>query len=177
MLPTIQQIQIKILFVCLGNICRSPAAHGIMLHLLSTEYKNLSNKIIVDSCGIIGFNAGNLPDRRMAEEAFKRGIQLSHRARSINRIDLINYDLIVAMDNDNYEDIIHMGGDKKKVKKMIDYVIDKKGFNEIPDPYYGGPKDFNLVLDLLEDGCNNIIQTLIELYKFFLKNSYISLNR
>ena len=98
----------KILFVCLGNICRSPAAHGIMLHLLSTEYKNLSNKIIVDSCGIIDFNAGNLPDRRMAEEAFKRGIQLSHRARSINRIDLINYDLIVSNDVIIQELLIHL---------------------------------------------------------------------
>ena len=165
MLTGIEQIQIKILFVCLGNICRSPAAHGIMLHLLSTEYNNLSNKIFVDSCGIIDYNAGNLPDRRMREEAFKRGIHLDHRARCINKNDLINYDLIIAMDNENYEDIIYKGGDKKKVKKMIDYVKDKKGYNEIPDPYYGGPKDFNLVLDLLEDGCKGIIQSLIELYK------------
>ena len=165
MLTGIEQIQIKILFVCLGNICRSPAAHGIMLHLLSTEYNNLKNNILVDSCGIIDYNSGNLPDRRMREEAFKRGINLQHRARVINKNDLINYDLIIAMDNENYEDIIYKGGDKKKVKKMIDYVKDKKGYNEIPDPYYGGPKDFNLVLDLLEDGCKNIIQSLIELYK------------
>ena len=164
MLTGIEKIQIKILFVCLGNICRSPAAHGIMLHLLSTEYNNLSSTIFVDSCGIIDYNSGNLPDRRMREEAFKRGINLEHRARCINKNDLINYDLIIAMDNENYEDIIYKGGDKKKVKKMIDYIKDKKGYNEIPDPYYGGPKDFNLVLDLLEDGCKGIIQSLIELY-------------
>ena len=69
------------------------------------------------------------------------------------------------MDNDNYQDIISMGGDKNKVKKMIDYAKDKKGYNEIPDPYYGGYKEFNLVLDLLEDGFKGIIQSLIELYK------------
>ena len=101
----------------------------------------------------------------MREEANKRGIQLNHIARCINKNDLINYNLIIAMDNDNYQDIISMGGDKNKVKKMIDYVKDKKGYNEIPDPYYGGHKEFNLVLDLLEDGCKGIIQSLIELYK------------
>ena len=165
MLTSIQQIQIKILFVCLGNICRSPAAQGIMLHLLSTTYNSFKNNIFVDSCGTIDYNVGNLPDNRMREEAFKRGINLDHRARVINKNDLIKYDLIIAMDNENYEDIIYMGGDKKKVKKMIDYVKDKKGYKEIPDPYYGGYKDFNLVLDLLEDGCKNLIQSLIELYK------------
>ena len=164
MLTGIQQIQIKILFVCLGNICRSPAAQGIMLHLLSTEYSNLKNNIFVDSCGFIAHN-GNLPDSRMREEAFKRGIKLEHRSRVINKNDLIKYDLIIAMDNENYQDIIYQGADKKKVKKMIDYVKDKKGYNEIPDPYYGGQKDFKLVLDLLEDGCKNLIQSLIELYK------------
>ena len=158
-------IQIKILFVCLGNICRSPAAQGIMIHLLSTEYKNLKNKIIVDSCGTSDYNSGDLPDRRMREEASKRGIKLEHRSRIINNNDLRNNDLIIAMDNSNYEDIIYMGGDKNKVKKMIDYVKNIKNYNEIPDPYYGGPSDFNLVLDLLEDGCRNIIQSIIEKYK------------
>ena len=177
MLTSIEQIQIKILFVCLGNICRSPAAHGIMLHLLTTEYnflyfykiiqkiKSLKNTIFVDSCGTIDYNSGDLPDRRMREEANKRGIQLNHIARCINKNDLINYNLIIAMDNDNYQDIISMRGDKNKVKKMIDYVKDKKGYNELPDPYYGGYKEFNLVLDLLEDGYKGIIQSLIELYK------------
>ena len=159
------EIQIKILFVCLGNICRSPAAQGIMLHLLSTEYKNLKNKIIVDSCGIIDFNAGNLPDRRMREEISKRGINLNHRARTITKNDLKNFDFIIAMDNSNYQDIIDMGGDKNKVKKMIDYVKNNKNYNEIPDPYYGGPRDFNFVIDLIEEGCKGIIESLIEKYK------------
>ena len=160
----ILEFQIKILFVCLGNICRSPAAEGIMNHLLSTDFKNLKNKIIVDSCGVIGYHSGDLPDRRMREEAYKRGINLNHRARSINNKDLINYDLIITMDNSNYEDILGLGGDKSKVKKMIDFVEDKKDYNEIPDPYYGGPKGFNLVLDLLEDGCRGIINSLIKQY-------------
>ena len=161
----ITEIQIKILFVCLGNICRSPAAHGIMLHLLSTDFKDLENKIIVDSCGTIDFNSGDLPDRRMREAAQKRGILLNHIARGINDNDLKEYDLIIAMDNSNYEDIIKMGGDKKKVKKMIDFVEDKKGHYEIPDPYYGGISDFYNVLDLIEDGCKGIIHYIKQIYK------------
>ena len=158
------EILIKILFVCFGNICRSPAAEGVMNHLLRTEYKDLRNNIAVDSCGTSDLNSGNSPDRRMREEALKRGIRLDHHSRSITLNDLKRYDLIIAMDDSNYHNIIFMGGDKNKVKKMIDYVEDKKGCNEIPDPYYGGSRDFNLVLDLLEDGCKGIIKSLIELY-------------
>ena len=159
------EIQIKILFVCLGNICRSPAAQGIMLHLLSTEYKYLENKIFVDSCGTTDYNDGDLPDRRMREQAEKRGIILNHRARGINEDDLKKFDLIIAMDYSNYADLISMGGDKNKIKQMIDFVENKKGYNEIPDPYYGGIKGFNDVLDLIEDGCKGLIQYIINEFK------------
>ena len=161
----IKEIQIRILFVCLGNICRSPAAQGIMEHLLLTDYKNINNRIIVDSCGIIDFNAGNQPDRRMREEALNRGIILDHIARGINLNDIKINDLIITMDDSNYNNIIYMGGDKNKVKRMIDFVEDKRGYDEIPDPYYGGRDDFNLALDLIEDGCKGILNYLIEKYE------------
>ena len=151
---------IKILFVCLGNICRSPAAHGVMEHLINNEYPNLKSKIIIDSCGTASFNSGELPDYRMINEAKKRKIILNHRARGINLDDLNKFDMIIAMDNYNYRDIIYMGGDKKKVFKMIDFVNDKKGLNEIPDPYYGTQSDFTLVLDLVYDGCKGILKYL-----------------
>lgn len=151
---------IKILFVCLGNICRSPAAHGVMEHLINNEYPNLKSKIIIDSCGTAAFNSGDLPDYRMIDEAKKRKIILNHRARGINLDDLNKFDMIIAMDNYNYRDIIYMGGDKKKVFKMIDFVNDKKGLNEIPDPYYGERSDFKLVLDLVYDGCKGILNYL-----------------
>ena len=109
MLTSIEQIQIKILFVCLGNICRSPAAHGIMLHLLTTEYKNLKNTIFVDSCGTIDYNSGDLPDRRMREEALNRGIILDHIARGINLND-INYQTLLIIFKwiyNNFQDIIN----------------------------------------------------------------------
>ena len=101
----------------------------------------------------------------MREEISKRGINLNHRARTITKNDLKNFDFIIAMDNSNYQDIIDMGGDKNKVKKMIDYVKNNKNYNEIPDPYYGGPRDFNFVIDLIEEGCKGIIESLIEKYK------------
>ncbi len=162
---TIKEIQIRILFVCLGNICRSPAAQGIMEHLLLNEYKSINDRVIVDSCGTIDFHTGNQPDRRMREEAYKRGIILDHHARGINLNDLKINDLIIAMDDSNYNNIMFMGGDKNKVKRMIDFVKDKRGYDEIPDPYYGGSEGFNLALDLIEDGCRGILNYLIEKYQ------------
>ena len=151
---------IKILFVCLGNICRSPAAQGTMEYIINKEYPHLKSKFIIDSCGIIDWNKGELPDYRMIDEAEKRKIILNHRARGINLNDLNNFDMIITMDESNYRDILHMGADKKKIFKMIDFVNDKKGLNEIPDPYYGTQSDFTLVLDLVYDGCKGILKYL-----------------
>ena len=131
-----------------------------MEHIIKHEYPNLKSKIIIDSCGTASFNSGELPDYRMINEAKKRKINLNHRARGINVDDLDKFDMIIAMDNSNYMDIIYMGGDKNKVFKMIDFVSDKKGLNEIPDPYFGTQNDFTLVLDLVYDGCKGILKYL-----------------
>ena len=99
---------IKILFVCLGNICRSPAAHGVMEYLINIEYPNLKEKLYIDSCGTSDYNTGSLPDYRMIEEAGKRNILLNHRSRTINLDDLEKFDMIIAMDKSNYFDIVSM---------------------------------------------------------------------
>lgn len=152
---------IKILFVCLGNICRSPAAQGIMQQMI--DKRNLSNKFNLDSAGLYGGHAGELPDRRMRIHAIQRGYNLNHRSRPVTTSDFDEFDLIVAMDNSNYDRLKKMAPsleDEKKIVKMIDFV---KGFNHydyVPDPYYEGAEGFELVLNLLENGCENMLNNL-----------------
>ena len=146
----------KILFVCLGNICRSPAAHGTMLQIIKD--KKLTEQIEVDSCGTGSYHIGSLPDKRMIQAASQRGIELNHKARRLCKEDFNKFDLIVTMDNRNYGKVLSLGGSKKQVKKMIWFVYDKQGCYEIPDPYYGGEDGFDLVLDLVYDGCIGILQ-------------------
>ena len=146
----------KILFVCLGNYCRSPAAHAIMEDMIIK--KNLKNKIIVDSCGTSAYVAGDLPDDRMRNVCKKRGIKCEHIVRRMTKSDLDNNDLIVVMDNNNYNNVLYSGADEKKVKKMIDFVSNKKGQYIIPDPYYGDESDFEFAVDLIVDGCEGILR-------------------
>ena len=147
--------KLKILFVCLGNYCRSPAAHAIMLDI---NKKGLKNKITVDSCGTQAYEAGDLPDSRMRKVCKRRGFNCDHIARRITKNDLQNSDLIICMDNSNYRNVISLGGDEKKVKKMIDFITNKKGLDCVPDPWYGDESDFELAVDLIIDGCQGILK-------------------
>ena len=151
----------KILFVCLGNICRSPAAQGIMQSLI--EEKGLQNKFELDSAGLYGGHAGELPDHRMRVHASKRGYRLTHRSRPVRPSDFDTYDLIIAMDDSNYHNLRAMAptlSDEEKVVRMIDYVKGFPQYHSVPDPYYEGAEGFEIVLDLLEDGCNNLLNEL-----------------
>ena len=145
----------KILFVCLGNYCRSPAAHAIMLDMI--EKKGLKNKISVDSCGTQAYEAGELPDSRMRKVCKKRGFNCNHIARRITKEDLKSSNLIVCMDNSKYRNVINLGGEEKKVKKMIDFISNKRGQDCVPDPWYGNESDFELAVDLIIDGCQGIL--------------------
>jgi protein-tyrosine phosphatase len=153
----------KILFVCLCNICRSPAAQGTMIKLLN-EY-NINN-VEIDSAGTVGYLRNFLPDQRMRDAGSKRGIIIDHRARQIEQEDFDNFDLIIAMDNSNYDVLTMMGSvydpyfNKDKIQKMINYVSDPKGFTEIPDPYFESEDDIKMVLDLIYDGCLGILKSL-----------------
>ncbi|MBF2064232.1 MAG: low molecular weight phosphotyrosine protein phosphatase [Calothrix sp. C42_A2020_038] len=148
----------KLLFVCLGNICRSPAAENIMNHL--SKENGLSGSIVCDSAGTSSYHIGSPPDRRMsAAAAQKLGIQLQGRARQFQKSDLQEFDLILAMDKDNYADILALDTSSKyhhKVKLMCDF-CSRHTLKEVPDPYYGGAEGFNQVIELLVDACEGLL--------------------
>ncbi len=147
----------KILFVCLGNICRSPAAEGIM------EKKSIGRLVTVDSAGTAGYHVGALPDARMRSHASKRGYPLNSRSRKFNpAVDFEKFDLIIAMDKENLRDLHSMDKEKKyedKLSLMTDY-CEKVAADEVPDPYYEGPEGFEYVLDILEDACDGLLKKL-----------------
>ncbi len=153
---------LKLLFVCLGNICRSPAAENIMNYLLQQEKPQLSSEITCDSAGTWGYHAGSPPDRRMIQAAAERGLVFIGASRKLQKSDLEDFDLILAMDRDNYYDILTLDAHGKyqhKVKMMCDYCT-KYTLKEVPDPYYGGKEGFNQVIDLLFDACDGLLQEL-----------------
>ena len=148
----------KLLFVCLGNICRSPAAENIMNYLL--EEANLKDKIICDSAGTSSYHIGSPPDGRMVAAAAKKGMDFTGEARQFQPKDFEEFDLILAMDRENYRDILSL--DRKgiygdKVKMMCDFCT-RHTLKEVPDPYYGGPEGFNKVIDLLKDACGGLLE-------------------
>lgn len=153
--------KVRIPFVCLGNICRSPAAEGVMRSLV--EERGQADRFEIDSAGLYGGHAGELPDRRMRIHAFQRGYNLTHHSRPVRSSDYDDFDLIVAMDHSNYDRLRGFAPtleDERKVVRMIDFV---RGFPQcdcVPDPYYEGAEGFELVLDLLEDGCHNMLDVL-----------------
>ncbi|MDJ0734806.1 MAG: low molecular weight protein-tyrosine-phosphatase [Nostocaceae cyanobacterium] len=149
----------KLLFVCLGNICRSPSAENIMNHLIAEN--NLSDRIICDSAGTSSYHIGSPPDRRMNAAASKKlGIQLRGRARQFEISDFRDFDLILAMDRENYQNILYLdstGQYQDKVRLMCDF-CSRYSFTEVPDPYYGGVEGFNQVIDLLVDACEGLLE-------------------
>ncbi|MDV2990961.1 MAG: putative low molecular weight protein-tyrosine-phosphatase [Chroococcidiopsis sp. SAG 2025] len=148
----------KLLFVCLGNICRSPAAENIMNHLIDRH--QLGDRVVCDSAGTGGYHVGSPPDRRMTFAAANRmGIQLRGRARQLQKSDLAEFDLILAMDRENYYDILALdfsGEYRDKVLLICDFCTEHT-MKEVPDPYYGGAEGFNQVIDLLLDACNGLL--------------------
>ena len=151
----------KLLFVCLGNICRSPSAENIMNHLI--EQAGLSDRITCDSAGTASYHIGSPPDRRMALAARKREIELLGEARQFKKQDFENFDLILAMDRENYGNILALdnpGKYKKKVRLMCDF-CHKYDLKEVPDPYYGGPEGFDRVIDLLLDACEGLSEYVV----------------
>ena len=146
----------KVLFVCLGNICKSPAAQGIFEHIVREN--GMQDKIEVDSAGTYSGHRGEMPDRRMRTAALYRGFALTHKARPVSGLDFLDFDLIIAMDDQNYEDLMHLAPSVEathKIRRMSEFLKARK-MSYIPDPYYMGAEGFSLVLDLLEDGCQNL---------------------
>ena len=153
----------KILFVCLGNICRSPAAEGVLN--AAAERKGLSDEIAVDSAGTYGGHAGQLPDSRMRSAAARRGYDLTHRARQITEEDFIDFDMIVVMDDMNYESVSRLAPERcylDKLYRFAEFCGRHPQWSHVPDPYYEGREGFELVLDLLEDGCEGILEKMAD---------------
>ena len=152
----------KILFVCLGNICRSPAAQGVMQRLV--DERRLSDRFEIDSAGTSGYHNGDLPDRRMRVHARRRGYDLTHRSRRVDGNDFEHFDLIVAMDSSNASDLRRLASSPDEAAKVVmmgDYIrLLRHHYDYVPDPYYEGSEGFELVLDLLEDACENLLTQL-----------------
>lgn len=150
-----------VLFICLGNICRSPAAEGVFKALL--EQQGLSSQVMVDSAGIGSWHVGELPDARMRSHAQQRGYMLDSHARQFHINDFNRFDYIVVMDDENEREILSRASsieDREKVLRMCDFFIDHTGNKSVPDPYYGDGRDFELALDLIEDGCRGLMRSL-----------------
>jgi protein-tyrosine phosphatase len=145
---------VRILFVCMGNICRSPTAEGVMRHLLAE--RGLEDEIEVESAGTGGWHAGSPPDARSTRAAAARGITLEGAARQVTRADFEDFDLLVAMDRENLADLraIAPPGTEHKIRLLLGEGRD------VPDPYYGGPHGFENVLDLVETACEQLLDEL-----------------
>ena len=150
----------KVLFVCFGNICRSPTAEGVFRHLLAQEAPEL--RVEVDSAGTAGYHIGHPPDLRSQRAAHARGIDLSGlRARQVTTEDFLRFDLILAMDQDNLEELEAMrpAESRAKVRLFLEYAPEL-GRTEVPDPYYGNARGFEEVLNLSEAASRGLIAAL-----------------
>lgn len=154
--------RIKVLFVCMGNICRSPTAQGVFRGLVQKQ--NLSHLIETDSAGTIDYHIGNMPDRRAQETAKLRGLDLSDlRARQVKRQDFLEFDYLLAMDRDNYQDLRSLcpPGHEHKLYLFLDFAP-HIGQREVPDPYYGGQAGFDQVFDLVEQASEGLLRHIRE---------------
>ena len=149
----------SVLFVCLGNICRSPTGEGVMQHLV--EERGLSEKIEIHSAGTIGYHEGRPADERMQAAAKKRGFELNSLSRKIEAIDLERFDLVIAMDQENLRDIQALHANPTATIKLLSEFLSEDFPTDVPDPYYGGPQGFEEVLDMIESACPKILDELL----------------
>ncbi|MDR2927566.1 MAG: low molecular weight phosphotyrosine protein phosphatase [Cytophagaceae bacterium] len=151
----------KILFVCLGNICRSPSAEAVMKSLVSQ--RNLGNFYEIDSAGTAAYHTGEKADARMRRHATKRGYNLTSVSRPVHPAhDFDYFDMIIGMDNRNIRDLTQLAANdilRQKICKMTDFSKNMDVL-EVPDPYYSGDAGFELVLDILEDACQGLIEKI-----------------
>ena len=150
---------VKVLFVCLGNICRSPSAEGVMYHLLRKE--GLDKQVCCDSAGTSEFHVGQQADERMRDHAERRGFKLLSLSRQVEQDDFEEYDYILAMDESNYIDLNNLcknSAYKSKISQFIELTNFK--VPGVPDPYYDGDDGFEVVLDIIEEGCQNLLDKI-----------------
>ena len=153
--------KVKILFVCLGNICRSPSAESVMKSIVEKE--GLSDCFEIDSAGILAYHKGEKADARMQQHASKRGYILTSLSRPVRpEIDFQYFDMIIGMDEQNIRDLNKLAPNeqsKRKIYKITDFA-QSRTMSVVPDPYYGGYAGFELVLDILENACVGLMNII-----------------
>lgn len=150
----------SVLFVCLGNICRSPTGEGILKHVV--DQLGLSDQFLIDSAGTAGYHIGHRADARMREHASRRGYELTSRARKICVDDLDTFNLVIPMDRENLLDVRRLTSQAKAEIKLLSEFLDDNWPTDVPDPYYGGPEGFEYVVDMIEAACPRIVAYLRE---------------
>jgi protein-tyrosine phosphatase len=156
---------VNVLFVCMGNICRSPTAQGVFEQLVVTN--ELATVIQIDSAGTHAYHIGERPDQRAAEAASRRGIDLSkQKARRVSPEDFQRFDYVVAMDSGNYEDLASIcpPEHESKLRLFMEFAPDIE-VTEVPDPYYGGATGFERVLDLIELAATGLLADIRQQYR------------
>ncbi len=155
---------VKVLFICMGNICRSPTAHGVFERKVLQA--SLAQRIEIDSAGTHAYHVGEPPDKRAQATALNRGVDLSsQRARRVKKADFDHYDYVIAMDNDNLANLLEIcpRTQRNKISLFLSYSSDVDE-EEVPDPYYGGPKGFERVLDMVESAADGLLSDIKEKY-------------
>ena len=151
---------VKILFVCLGNICRSPAAEAVLKKMVQDA--GLSDQVEIASAGTSAYHSGNLPDSRMREHGQKRNFNLNSLSQKFIPVHFDHYDAIITMDRSNYQNVIEQTDDQKFISKVkpFSHYCSEHSITEVPDPYHGGDEGFRYVFDLMEDGCAEILRRI-----------------
>lgn len=155
--------KIKVMFVCTGNICRSPLAHAVLDH--KARERGLTAAVETESSGIHSYHVGDNADSRMRQTAKDKGVKLDHMARQLRSQDLSEYDVLLAMDRSHYREMERMAaGDAALLKKikLFGAYLNGDDAKDIPDPYFGGQAGFDLVFDMVAEGCDNLLSDLEE---------------
>ena len=154
---------VKVLFVCLGNICRSPTAEGVFRKLVAES--GLEQGIHIDSAGTHAYHIGQPPDHRAQQAASRRGVDLSMlRGRQATTTDLVEFDYVLAMDRDNYQDLIGIAEQQNPGVSLFLKYAENYDEDEVPDPYYGGPHGFEHVLDMIQDASVGLLADIRRRY-------------
>ncbi len=155
-------MRVSVLFICMGNICRSPTAQGVFRAMVERE--GLADRIHTDSAGTIAYHVGEPPDRRARETAEKRGIDLNDlRARKVLAEDFERFDYLLAMDRDNYQNLMEIcpPGFEDRLHLFMDFAP-QRAEKEVPDPYYGGVAGFDRVFDMVEDASRGLLEHILD---------------